>query len=152
MKAWVEYCIIVFLNTKWFKRSLLMDYVWGKWEIWATIVDQNVWRNRLGGKSLIHHDTIYMLIVCWILSIKPKVEIESTLEKIKFWMFASVLITFQLQVHKQEKRFELTSDSVLVFTCCSTTEKNDLWPLMLLAKFWHARYLANEILCNVEQK
>ena len=26
------------------------------------------------------------------------------------------------------------------------------WPLVLLAKFWHARYLTNEILWNVEQK
>ena len=26
------------------------------------------------------------------------------------------------------------------------------WPLILLAKFWHARFLTNEILWNVEQK
>ena len=52
--------------------------------------------------------------------------------------------------------FELTSDRMLVFTCCSTTgEKRRLnihWPLILLAKFWYARYLTNEILWNVKQK
>ena len=29
------------------------------------------------------------------------------------------------KVHKQEKRFELTSDRVVVFTCCSTMGKNE---------------------------
>ena len=37
----------------------------------------------LGAKRLTHHDTVYMKIACWVLSIKPKVEIESTLEKTK---------------------------------------------------------------------
>ena len=52
-------------------------------------------------------------------SIKTKVEIESTLEKQKFWISVSFSIKFHLEVHKQVERFELTSDRVLVFTCCS---------------------------------
>ena len=58
-------------------------------------LDQNLWRNRLGAKRLTHHDTVYMKIACWVLSIKPKVEIESTLEKTKtqnFFFFFYVYI------------------------------------------------------------
>ena len=58
MKAWVKYCRIVFLNTKWFKWSLLVDYVLGKWENekyeWNNtgklFLIQNLWRNRFGVK------------------------------------------------------------------------------------------------------
>ena len=58
----------------------------------------------------------YYLCVSARLSI-VEIESRSTLEKKK------VSIKFQLLVHKQETCFALTSDRVLVITCCSTTGK-----------------------------
>ena len=93
------------------------------YEFEASCLRASLMRGDVGARCLIHHDTAYMLIVCLVWSIKPKVEIESTLEK--FWMSASISIKFQLYVHIQEECFELTFDRLLVFTCCSTMRKNE---------------------------
>ena len=53
-KAQVKYCRIVFLNTKWFKRSLLVNYILGKWEI----IQAKSWSKTSGETGIINFERL----------------------------------------------------------------------------------------------